>query len=619
MNSRAALLVVALVAAAIIVYLFVGSETPQASVDVSNGPPETEEERAALEGRAPPAEVAPDETAPAAAPAKSPASQPASAPPKTDAPRVDALAEASGDAATSTLRLRVVDENGRARDDARLVMFAVEKGVGRKSFDQPIGPDGEIVVEALDPGRCAVWVYVGDFQRMAVVELAAGRVTDTAISVPQGANVHGVVRHREKGPLANIQVRLKRKDEVYADSVFSSTDTSGHYRLEGIPPGTYAVSLTGAAIGYSPRPRGTLVVRDVVDVERDFMLGEVALQGVVRDADTGRVLDGVRVGIQAPLYTSTTTDVRGAFRFQDVPPGAYTLTAAKDGFGFRFLHEVAVAAEAVTTFDIELRAAATVEFEVVDTDGKPVAGQVILSITPIDPADGTQVSTNRSTDAAGKVRYAQITPGSYDLGVSARGFEELRRKVQVESGTTTLRFQLSRKDAPTAVVLRGVVRDAETKQPIAGVGIHLQSPVRRETRTDESGVYELRDIGTATCVLYAARDGYGIRFLRGIEVEEGKTTELDIALRPAAVLHLQLSTESGEAVVGGVTLGISPVKGTHGTNIGTGVTADANGLATYRQIVPGRYTIRAIQEGSGSASIETEIREGENTVDLRLR
>ena len=119
-------------------------------------------------------------------------------------------------------------------------------------------------------------------------------------------------------------------------------------------------------------------------------------------------------------------------------------------------------------------------------------------------------------------------------------------------------------------------------------------------------------------LLIVSKDGYGIRFLRDVAVEAGTRTEFDIVLTAAGMLTVEMIDARGDPVVGHVTLVVSPLDEGEFTQVGTGITADATGLATYEKIVPGRYKLKFIKEGTGTAKAEATLGLGETRLVVRL-
>jgi hypothetical protein len=567
------------------------------------------------EARTPPAPDV-DEARASAEPERGPASPP---PPGEEIPY--RIVDWGGDPSVGSLRVLVTDESGHPKDGAVLQLYGFESGQARQTHEVALEADGMAEVQDLEPGRRALWIQLADLRRMTIVEVKGGSLTEVVFALPAGATLTGVVRHAEKGPLPRIQIQLKRHDGPWRDGFFTATDENGRYRIEGILPGTYPVSLTGDAIGYHPRPRAEVTILGGETITRDFVLGRAPLEGVVRETGSGRALSGVRITLQDPLYVTATSDAEGSYRFLDVPAGEYTLAVSKDGYGFRFVKTGPVDPDATLVLDIELEPAAVLHAEIRDTAGNPVLGEVVISIRPAGDGGGTSLSTNLPTDDRGVLHYRRIVPGTYRLGVQADGYEALEQEAVVTAGETTLRFELTPLPLPPEAEgrasLEGVIRDAVTGAPIPGVRIQCQRPIWRDGSSDATGAYRLADLPPGSYLIMLSKDGYGIEFIRGVEVPAVADDGRDFTLQPAAVLHLRLTGRDGRPVTGDLTLVLDP-REEGGTNLGTGITADIDGIATYRQILPGTYEIVVTAEGAGRASVEAEIRLGENTVDLRM-
>ena len=110
-----------------------------------------------------------------------------------------------------------------------------------------------------------------------------------------------------------------------------------------------------------------------------------------------------------------------------------------------------------------------------------------------------------------------------------------------------------------------------------------------------------------------------------VDFEDGtQAREVDITLRPAAILKLRVLKPDGTPYTGGLSLSWKP---TGGGERGFGsLEADALGVAVCRRIVPGDYELRVTRvTATGAATKPREdarqtvhIRPGENELELRL-
>ena len=542
---------------------------------------------------------------------------PAMPPPVEVAKRDEASAAPERLEGVATLVVRVQDAQGRPRPGLRIRLYVPIAGKWEFTHDVRLDETGVVRFDDAYPSKVYLWIDDDHSHRSRQLVLNAAHVTEADVVVPLGGTITGTVRHVEKGVLAGIDVVLEHEDRGMRATYRARTDAEGRFRLEGVTAGTHGLGFYGASIGYNRRPRAQVVVRDEVTTHKDVVLGRVTVTGRVRDAVTGEPIPEVRVGV-ANLYLPTTTDASGTFRILDLPPGSYYLGFTRDGYLQGSRRDVQVSAGTVTEVEIDLQPAGLVVLRLTTPAGKAVTGPVQFRFSPVG-GQGTSASARPRTDGFGVARCERVLPGIYTLETKIAGYEV--EPVQVEVGKSETPVDVvcrpvAREGVP---LLSGVVRDARTGDPIPGVEVRSEQGSHDPAVTNEEGRYELWWRTGGSLRLIVTRDGYGIRFLRGMQAERGKETAFDIELTPAAVLHLWLTDERGDAVVGSLTLVIHPKKRDRGwTNVGTGVRADAEGHAVYEEIVPGDYQLTVIDEKAGRGKAEAAIQPGENVVRIQL-
>jgi protocatechuate 3,4-dioxygenase beta subunit len=344
---------------------------------------------------------------------------------------------------------------------------------------------------------------------------------------------------------------------------------------------------------------------------------------VVRDAATRKPLPGVTIELQAPTYTRAVTDRDGRFRIPGLPAGECRLLPKMDGYELGFIKPGAVATGETISLDIPLRQAGTLHIHVVDGSGQPVMGRIWFHVLARSAKGTSTLGTEVDLDGDGHAIYRGLAPGLHDLMVSTADARSETKSVHVRPGETTVRFELpsapgSQQDQGPAAI-RGTVIDADTRQPIPGARVRVPSLARAQAYTDAKGAYALRSLAEGNYKLYVSKDGYGFHVVGNVKVQEGSETVLDLELQPAATVRLRVVDRSGDPVAGQFILSIRPIGSGGGTRIGTNLQAGADGRATYRQIVPGRYALAVHVAGRGEGRVEAEIRPGENDVEVRLK
>lgn len=154
-----------------------------------------------------------------------------------------------------------------------------------------------------------------------------------------GGRVFGRVTHRHRdnyesdvidyGPLEGLVVNVRGP----GFSVETTTDVDGRFQIGGLPVSQATLSVA-APHDFDPRylERSVEITDARACNQRDFQLSSVAAAaGIVVDR-AGRVLAGIRVDAVAaelaghrppPYQLPVITDERGAFAFEELPPGLY--------------------------------------------------------------------------------------------------------------------------------------------------------------------------------------------------------------------------------------------------------------------------------------------------------
>jgi hypothetical protein len=192
--------------------------------------------------------------------------------------------------------------------------------------------------------------------------LAEGElVSGIDFSIVRGAVVTGKVTHSDGKPVIDEPVYIgaatqtNQRGPRNASSRFQ-TDDRGVYRMYGIPPGSYKISVGAPDDAYIPNRNRPAFVRvfypsvtefdeaKVVELSEgseatniDITVGQslqnFAASGVIVDGETNQPVPNVRFGLQkivdannSPyIGSSTISNGRGEFRLENITPGKYSL------------------------------------------------------------------------------------------------------------------------------------------------------------------------------------------------------------------------------------------------------------------------------------------------------
>jgi len=203
-----------------------------------------------------------------------------------------------------------------------------------------------------------------------VLELELTRAFDY-----EGGNLAVVTMHSlENAPQSYYSVQFPYYTSPLADNV----------------PLYYYSYNTPIVYGENPGSKATYYGNSVVT----FLMqtGGATLSGTVTDADSAPVA-GATVAIEA-IHASALTDADGAYKFNFVPNGTYTVTVSKPGYESASKDDVSVADDDVqVNLSMVRMPVRTVSGRVVSADGEPVAGAGVrlegyAVLTAVTGADG---------------------------------------------------------------------------------------------------------------------------------------------------------------------------------------------------------------------------------------
>ncbi len=285
--------------------------------------------------------------------------------------------------------------------------------------------DGRFELTGAPAGTIALRATAGDFLSGSTrsangsVTIAEGQKEAESEVVFEGSGALSGRVSRGGQPVAQARVLVGGRNAGTGGT--GRTDESGAYRVEGLEPGDYNVSVqpgSGGGRGVSKE------VRIDGEASADFDLPMASLFGYVVDGATKQPLADARVtaaldGSAAGRTGYATTDSNGRFSMEDLEPGAYTLTLRRSSY--QEARDSAPATEAGGD-------AGTIEM----TRGEGLALKVVDGIYQIplrsanvrvkDGTGATVTSSWLSLDGEGKGEISSLRPGRYSLVLGSNGY-----------------------------------------------------------------------------------------------------------------------------------------------------------------------------------------------------
>jgi protocatechuate 3,4-dioxygenase beta subunit len=284
----------------------------------------------------------------------------------------------------------------------------------------------------------------------------------------RGGVITGRITDLEGRPI--IGERVNVAGDSYAGSVSpmmmfpggkNQTDDRGVYRIYGLPPGSYKVSVgqTSAAgamniVGMGGSQYSKTFYPGVTDESKatpieikegteatniDITPGKLgrgfAVSGRVVDAESGQPIANTFIGYK-PLdsgdtsdtmsFTGNQTDTNGRFRIEGIKPGryaAFTISATGESSGYSDLARFEISEGDVTGIEIKVRRGATVEgVAVIENNVDPGVTALLRSISLFAYTSDTKGSTvpsySRSAiNADGGFKLTGLSPGKLHINM----------------------------------------------------------------------------------------------------------------------------------------------------------------------------------------------------------
>jgi len=312
----------------------------------------------------------------------------------------------------------------------------------------------------------------------------------------RGGVITGRVTDLEGHPIIREKVNVVAKGDSGNSNPLSflptsrnQTDDRGVYRIYGLGPGSYRVSVGQAAAGaggvnlagiggsqyaktfypgVTEEAKATLVEitegseATNIDITPGKSATGFSVSGRVTDAESGKPVVSSLIGystvnaanqqLSSMNFTGIQTDANGKFRLEGIQPGHYAvfvMSIGQENSSYSDPTPFDVSEGDVTGIEIKVRRGATIEgVAVIENNVDPAAAALLQSISLIayvnDEKSTTAPSYSRgSISADGSFRFAGLSPGKVRISIMAFGTPT--------KGVQLLRTELDGQEQPEGV------------------------------------------------------------------------------------------------------------------------------------------------------------------------
>lgn len=298
-------------------------------------------------------------------------------------------------------------------------------------------------------------------------------ITKIDFALVRGGVITGRITDLEGHPIIGERVNVVAKGDTGESrpaGIFpgrkNQTDDRGVYRIYGLGPGSYRVSVGQAASGgggvnimgmgasqytktfypgVAEESKATIIEINEgteatnIDITPGKSAGGFSVSGRVVDATSGKPVATAFVGYSpvneqnqrtGGMNVATQTDANGKFRLEGIRPGRYTvfmMGIGQENASYSDPAPFEVSDGDVTGIEIKVRSGATIEgVAVLENNVDPAAASLLQSVSLIayvnDEKGSTAPSYSRgSINADGSFRFAGLSPGKAQISMMVFG------------------------------------------------------------------------------------------------------------------------------------------------------------------------------------------------------
>jgi beta-lactamase regulating signal transducer with metallopeptidase domain len=364
------------------------------------------------------------------------------------------------------------------------------------------------------------------------------------ITLAKGGAIEGSVRDgATRQPIPQARVTTVSfppiPSEPNAGRITATADKDGRYRLDGLGPGLNWLEATAPGYG-----RSTIQAKAPASAMHFFLYPGAEIRGSVRDT-AGKPVTGVLVSTEigpGQASSAAPTDGEGRFVVVGLQPGTYKLIARHPQWAPSVQSGVRTEIGSPAQVDFRLEPPASVAGRLVDTDGRPMRGRVLLQAV-----DGEEIPWQIARDLScevgvgGRFILSGVPTGTLTLAIRPLGYPPIQAEVKVARGKLA---DIGDVTLEMGLVLRGMVRDRMGK-PIVGANISArQDDKEAMSLSDPDGSFVVAGLAAGDHKVTVSAEGFAPS---QISAQAGGRP-LNLVLHAQGIISGAVVDEAGHAV-----------------------------------------------------------------------
>lgn len=300
-------------------------------------------------------------------------------------------------------------------------------------------------------------------------------LSDLEPSTPILAMLYGRIFDENGNSLSGVTIRVRSNHSIFTSPnliASSLTDVEGWYRFEKLPIATVQVLAMKQGFFLETGTVSFSSSRQAIEKNFQLKIGGLSLGGVVLNQEGSPVKEGdLLLWIPGShLYLEQTTDKTGHFRFDGLWKAHANLSVTAGGYCAWGQSGVPIGDEDMRI--ILTRGGTRISGEVLEIrTRKPVPGAVVIVQTN-EANWRNRADFITKADGKGLFETTALAPGKYQITAVTKFqsgvFDHEKALELVEEGPEEIWVEIF---LPDMYDIRGVVLDADTKEPVAGAGV----------------------------------------------------------------------------------------------------------------------------------------------------